>query len=156
MIWEAITALTGLIGAIGVILSLIYLARQIRTQNRESRISAIHDLNESFRNSITSFQNPSLAMVFTRARNDFESLSETERLQFISMVQGIFRVWEDAYHQYSEKRLPDEIWDAMVIQYSSYLSVDGVMKVWAIRKMAYSKKFRNFVDSTPPVEYLSR
>ena len=156
MNWEAINAITGIIGALGVILSLIYLARKIRSQNRESRIASIHDLNESFRNSITSFQNPNLADVFARAKDNFESLSETERLQFISMVQGIFRVWEDAYHQFHEKRLPEDMWEAMVVQYSGYLSLPGVMKVWSIRKMAYSKKFRDFVDVTKPVDYLSK
>ena len=102
MYWEAIATITGIISATGVILSLIYLARQIKSQNRESRISSIHDLNESFRNSITSFQNPNLADVFVRAKDNFESLSETERLQFISMIQGVFRVWEDAFYQYQE------------------------------------------------------
>ena len=156
MNWEAITAITGIIGAFGVILSLIYLARQIRSQNREARIASIHDLHESFRNSISSFQNPELAAVFVRAKENFSSLSETERLQFISMIQNIFRVWEDAFHQYHEKRLPEDIWNAMVVQYSGYLSLPGVKKVWLIRKMAYSKKFRDFVDRTVPIEYLSQ
>ena len=156
MYWEAIATITGIISATGVILSLIYLARQIKSQNRESRISSIHDLNESFRNSITSFQNPNLADVFVRAKDNFESLSETERLQFISMIQGVFRVWEDAFYQYQEKRLPHGMWKAMVVQYSGYLGLSGVKKVWSIRKMAYSEEFRNFVDATTPIDYLSK
>ena len=153
---DVISAITGFIAAFGVILSLVYLARQIKLQNRESRLASIHELNESFRNSITSFQDPVLADIFARAKNDFVLLSETERLQFISMVQGIFRVWEDAYHQHYEKRLPIEMWNGMVVQFSGYLGLPGVRKVWSIRKMSYSKNFREFVDATLPTEYVSK
>ena len=155
MNWESFGLIEGIISSLGVVLSLVYLATQIRAQNRESRISSIHDINESFRNAISSFQDPVLADLFARAKDDFESLTETERLQFISMMQGVLRVWEDAFHQHKEKRLPEHIWKAMVIQFSGYLSLTGVQKVWALRKKAYSKDFRLFVDSTRALEYKS-
>lgn len=156
MNWDSISAIGEVVGALGVILSLIYLARQIRAQNRESRTAAIHELNEAFRNAITSFQNPDLAEVFSRGKDDFESLPETERLQFISMVQGILRVWEDAYYQSQERRLNDRVWKAMVVQFSGYLSLSGVQRVWEIRKDAYSDDFRQFVDTTRPREYRTK
>ena len=40
MNWDAIGAIGENVGALGVILSLIYLASQIRMQNRESRLAA--------------------------------------------------------------------------------------------------------------------
>ena len=153
MNWEAVAAITEIVGTIAVVVSIVYLSIQIRSQSRESRIASVHELNESFRNAITSFQNPGLADLFARAKDDFESLPEAERLQFISMVQGIMRVWEDAYHQHKERRLNDRVWNAMVVQFSAYLSLRGVRSVWAIRKMAYSEDFRAFVDSSPPLEY---
>lgn len=156
MNWEAVAAVSEIVGAIAVVVSLLYVAKQIRAQNRESRIASVHELNESFRNAITSFQNPDLADVFVRGKNDFQSLPETERLQFISMIQGIMRVWEDAYHQHQEGRLNDRVWNAMVVQFSGYLSLPGVIGVWSIRKMAYSEDFRAFVDSTTPLEYKTR
>ena len=156
MNWEAIGAIGEIVGAFAVVLSLLYLAIQIRSQGRESRIASVHELNESFRHAITAFQNPNLADVFARAKDDFESLPETERLQFISMVQGIMRVWEDAFHQHQQKRLNDTQWQAMVVQFSGYLSLSGVVAVWSIRKMAYSEDFRAFVDSTTATEYKSK
>lgn len=156
MNWEAIGAITEIVGTAAVVVSLLYLAIQLRSQHRESRIASVHELNESFRDAITSFQNPELADLFSRAKDDFESLPETERLQFISMVQGIMRVWEDAYHQHREKRLSDRVWNSMVIQFSGYLSLPGVLSVWSIRKMAYSEDFRAFVESTTPLEYRTK
>jgi len=156
MNWEAIVAMAEIVGTLAVVVSLWYLAIQIRSQYRESRIAAVHELNESFRSAITPFQNSEIASLFLRANKDFESLPEAERLQFISMVQGIMRVWEDAYHQYREKRLNDQMWSAMVVQFSGYLSLSGVQSVWLIRKMAYSEDFRTFVDSLTPREYKTK
>ncbi len=155
MNWEAISAVGETVGAFAVVVTLIYLANQIRSQNRESRIASVHELTEAFRGAIMSFQNPNLADVFVRAKTDFQELSEPERLQFISMVQQIFRVWEDAYYQHKEKRLDERIWKSMVIQFSYYLSLEGVCRVWEIRKQAYSDDFRDFVDNTAPRDYLS-
>ena len=119
----------------------------------QSRRSSIHELHESFRSAIVSFQDPALAEVFSRAKNGLDNISETEQLQFISMVQGIFRVWEDAFHQYNERRLNERVWKAMIIQFSGYLSLPGVQRVWEIRKEAYSEDFRAFVDEVEPREY---
>jgi heme/copper-type cytochrome/quinol oxidase subunit 1 len=54
MNWEMISAVGQMLGAIGVIISIIYLAAQIRNQNKESRRAAMNvltthwsDLNRS-------------------------------------------------------------------------------------------------------------
>ena len=88
--------------------------------------------------------------------SDDEELSEPERLQFISMVQGIFRVWENAYYPYGQKCLDERLWNGMVVQFSGYLSRPGVVRVWDIRKQAYSKDFREFVDNSVAREYVTK
>jgi hypothetical protein len=54
MNWEMISAVGQMLGAVGVIISIIYLAAQIRNQNKESRRAAMNvltthwsDLNKS-------------------------------------------------------------------------------------------------------------
>jgi len=42
--WEMISAVGQMLGAVGVIISLIYLAAQIRNQNKESRHAAMNVL----------------------------------------------------------------------------------------------------------------
>lgn len=147
MNWDAIGAIGEILGAFGVVISLIYLASQIRNQNRESRVASVHEINEGFRTAITSFQDPQRATVYTKALDGFDELDDSQRLQFISMVQGLLRVWEEAYYQFAENRLDDRIWKAMLAQYRDVLSADGFQRVWAMRKHAYSEEFRVFVDS---------
>lgn len=156
MNWDAIGAIGEILGAMAVVISLIYLGTQIRTQNRESRVSSVHQIVEAFRNSITAIQDRSKAENFIRGATGFEELSEPERVQFIAIFQGIFRVWEEAYFHYIEGRLDEEIWEGMVAQYKDYLAVDGSQRVWAIRKHCYSERFVRFVDSLTPTEYRTK
>ena len=117
MNWDAAGAIGEIVGALAVVMSLIYLASQIRIQNREAKISSVHDITEAFRLAITSFQDEQRAIVYTKALRDFDNLSEAERLQFISMVQGLMRVWEEAFYQYSESRPDHRVWSAWCTQY---------------------------------------
>ena len=153
MNWDAAGAIGEIVGALAVVMSLIYLASQIRIQNREAKISSVHDITEAFRLAITSFQDEQRAIVYTKALGDFDNLSEAERLQFISMVQGLMRVWEEAFYQYSESRLDQRVWSAWCAQYRDWISSDGFQKVWALRKHTYSHDFQQFVDGIEMGEY---
>jgi len=52
MNWEAFGAIGEIIGAAAVVGSLVYLAVQIQSQNRESRMSSMHDISAGYRNSL--------------------------------------------------------------------------------------------------------
>ena len=47
MNWEMISAVGQMLGAIGVIISIIYLAVQIRNQNKESQRAAMNVLTDA-------------------------------------------------------------------------------------------------------------
>ena len=153
MNWDAIGAVGETVGALAVVISLVYLATQIRNQNREAKISSVHEITEAFRQAITSFQDAQRATVYTKALNDYDGLSEAEKLQFISMVQGLLRVWEEAFYQFTEARLDERVWNAWVAQYRDWISSSGFQRVWAIRKHTYSPDFQAFVDNIEHGEY---
>ena len=153
MSWDAAGAIGEIVGALAVVMSLIYLATQIRTQNREAKISSVHEITEAFRLAITSFQDEQRAVVYTKALNGFDSLTDSEKLQFISMVQGLMRVWEEAFYQYTEERLDERVWNAWCLQYRDWISSDGFQRVWALRKHTYSPDFQSFVDDIELGEY---
>lgn len=147
MNWEAVGALGEIVGALAVVISLAYLAVQIRAQNRESRIASVHEITEAFRDSITAIQHTDRAKVFAAGLNDFDDLTDAQRIQFLAISQSILRVWDEAYYQYQEGRLDERTWTAMLAQWTDFLAVDGVRKVWELRKHTYTDAFRIFVDS---------
>jgi hypothetical protein len=102
---------------------------------------------------ITSFQDAQRASVYTKALKLFDDLNDSEKLQFISMVQGLLRVWEEAFFQFQEDRLDNRVWDSMVAQYSDWMSSRGFQRVWEIRKHTYNPDFQKYVNELDCGEY---
>ncbi len=48
MNWDAIGAVGEIVGALAVVVSLVYLAIQVRRQNRESSMLAMHEISQAF------------------------------------------------------------------------------------------------------------
>ena len=155
MEWDAIGAIGEILGAGAVFVSLVYLALQIRNQNREARAAAMHDIWVGFRESIGAFGDHQTSMVYTKALAQ-EELSDSEQLQLIVGVQRILRVWEEAFMQKNRGRLDDEVWETMVTQFSSTMGSRAFQTVWNLRKDVYSSSFRRFVDNLPSSDYRIR
>ena len=154
MNWDAVGAVGEIVGAAAVVISLIYLALQIRAQNREARRAAMHDFSEGFRDTMATFASDSeIAKIFVRGNDDFAGLSDDEKLRMIIGWQRMFRVWEEGYHEYKAARLEARIWNPMVRQLASFLASPVVNRVWELRRGYYDDEFRSFVDNLPPTEY---
>lgn len=156
MNWDALGAISEALGAAGVIASLIYLATQIRAQNRESRIAASREVTDAFREAVSSMQNEQRASVVWKAMEDIKSLSPAERLQINAIAQQYLRVWEQAHYQHLEGRLEQESWTAMNTQFIDFMALDVFSSVWAIRKNAFRESFRVYVDSLDAGAYTLR
>ena len=156
MNWEAIGAVGEIVGAGAVVVSLLYLAVQVRTQNRESRIAAAHEILEAFRNVSIPFQDESNATVMLNAMKDFNSLEEVDRVRAIAMVTPMFRVWEEAFYQHQRGRLENAMWISMSIQYSDFMAVATFEKIWVLRRHVFSVEFRAYVDNIDVGEYKNK
>ena len=75
MNWEMISAVGQMLGAIGVIISIIYLAAQIRNQNKESQRAAMNVLTTHWSDlNRTLVENPEMAVLWLRALRRFDDL----------------------------------------------------------------------------------
>ena len=152
MDWGAIGAIGEIVGALAVVVSLLYLATQIRIQNRESQIASTHEILGAFRDIAGTYEDSEKAELLLRASADFESLSDVERIQFIAMAQKILRVWEEAFHQHRTKRLETHVWNAICIQFSDFMGTPGAQRAWELRKHGFSHDFCDFMQTIEPGE----
>lgn len=95
MNWDAIGAIGEIIGATAVVASLVYLAVQIRTQNRESRMSAMHDISAGYREVLAGMAEAGIADLYAKAFDDYESLTRSETIRLIAGASSLFRIWEE-------------------------------------------------------------
>lgn len=153
MDWDAIGAIGEIIGALAVFGSLLFLGLQIKSQNRESRFAAAHEISVAFRDSLSQSVDPAIAHILVKATEDFDSLSDSEKLVATGFVQRLMRVWEESFLQHQEGRLPDRIWDLMVSQYASLMGSPLIVNVWTKRRSYYDPSFQDFVDSIEATPY---
>ena len=152
--WDAIGAIGEIVGAIAVVGSLVYLATQIRAQNRESRISSVHEISSAIRNAMSLLgSDGDTAEIVVKGINDFDDMSDAERLRYIILNMIVLRVYEEAYYQVGQNRLDDYIWEGMKSQLTDFLGTDGAQKVWQLRGHQFGNEFRDFIDELEPTKY---
>jgi hypothetical protein len=89
--WEAAGAIGEIIGAAAVVVSLVYLASQIRVQNREARAASVHQVLHEYSNTISRLHEREMADVWIAAIEDFDSLSTAQRLRFVIYLTTAIR-----------------------------------------------------------------
>lgn len=153
MNWDAIGAIGEIVGASAVVMSLVYLASQIRIQNRESRAASVHQVIEGYRSSIAALHEPEMAEVWVRAISDYDSLSESQRLRFVVYLTVALRSFEDAYFQWREGRLEAEIWQGLIAPLVDVKSTSAFERFWKIRRHHFRTDFADYLDTLEAGKY---
>lgn len=154
--WDAIGAIGEGVGAAGVVITLLYLARQIRAQNQESRLAAMHDVFLGFRETALPFGSNEMVEVFFRCNSNIDKADDKDMFRLIVATHGILRVWEEAYYLHADGRLADRIWNSVDQTYSHLMSAPAMAHVWKARGRFYPEEFRNYVDNLGRSQYSVR
>jgi hypothetical protein len=146
MNWEAIGGLAELVGALGVIVSLLYLAQQIRMQNRQSRLEVVNELARQ-RNEYSGnvADNGELAQIWLRGLASYEELPEVERVRFSAHIARMVRVMESLFQHRTEDQIKGENWDAFEAYARDIFSCTGVQQWWQTRSSYFTKSFQDYV-----------
>jgi hypothetical protein len=153
MNWDAIAAVAEILAASGVVISLFYLGIQIRAQNRESRLAAMHEISGAFRDSYGQFKDGDIADFFVRGNTDFQSLTDVEKVRLFATINPLLKVFEEAFWQFRQDRFDEELWLPMVSQFSFFLAAPTLVQAWEQRKSHYNTDFQKFVDGLSKSEY---
>jgi hypothetical protein len=153
MNWEAVGVVSEIVGATAVVISLLYLARQLQIQNAESRSSAMHEFYVGWRESATSFADTGMGDLYVRASEDFDSLSQSEKICLIGVISGPVRLFEEAFFHHRQNRLSADMWDAINRQYSALFSNAVYQRYWTLRHDWFTVEFQQHVDVLVKREY---
>ena len=156
MNWDAIGAIGEIIGAFAVVVSLAYLAIQIRSQNSQAKLSALHDMSRELRGATAMFATENIADIFVRANEDYGSLKEAESVQLIVLVTNLLRAWENAFLENRDGYLDKNVWEALSRDYTQPMGAPSFRHIWTLRKQNYDPDFQKYVDSIEAAEYIAR
>src|SRR5437667_12698948 len=135
MNWEMISAVGQMLGAVGVIISIVYLAAQIRNQNKESQRAAMNvltthwsDLNRSL------VDNPDFAALWLRALHSFNELDGTSKLRFGAHLRRYLRLADRLYLGLLDGTLDTRFWRGYERPLARTVAYPGLRTWWALRK----------------------
>ena len=148
MNWEQIGALGQVAAAVGLIPSLIYLAIQVREQNRVNRRASL-DLHSTQQIELIRTINESqeFGSIYLRGLRDFESLDPVSRLRFGAYLMRVFRYWDGIYFHYTDGAMPPAFWQSVSRQIRDVVAYPGVQAWWASRKHWYTDEFNALIAS---------
>ena len=153
MNWEAVGAIGEIIGAAAVVGSLVYLASQIRTQNRETRAASVHQVLHEWSTAISRLHEPEMADIFVAAIEDFDSLGPSQRLRFVIYLMVAVRSFEDAYFQWREGRLEDNVWRPLLTSLLDVKSTEAFAHFWELRRHQFRPEFADYIDNLEEGKY---
>jgi hypothetical protein len=151
--WDAVGAVGEIVGALAVVISLVYLASQIRIQNRESRAASVHQVIEGYRSSISALHEPGMADIWVLAIEDFDRLETPQRLRFLIYLTVALRSFEDGYFQWREGRLESDIWHALLMPVIDVKATRAFERFWELRRHHFRSEFADYLDTLDPGEY---
>jgi hypothetical protein len=156
MNWDAIGATGEIIGAFAVVVSLLYLALQIKAQNSQAKLTALHEMSREQRAASEMMATENLSDIFVRANKDYSSISEAESVQLIVVVTGLLRAWENAFLENRDGNLNTNVWAALSRDYIQPMGAPSFRYIWKLRRQNYDPNFQKYVDSIKLHEYIAK
>ena len=147
MNWEMLSAIGQVVAAVGVIPSLIYLAVQIREQNKERRRAGINILTAQWGDLVkTAQESREFAEVFLRGMQSFQGLDGPDKLRFSAFFTRYTRNFEGMFIYYRDGALEKALWEEVERTMIDYFAYPGVREWWATRKHWLTDEFRAVVE----------
>jgi len=145
--WEAISAIGQIVGAIAVVISLIYVAREVRSSAHATQLASRHSMEDIFiRWSQQLADNQNLRELYYRGLHDFESLEGADLVGFGILIQGLFRLWEEAYYRHLEGHLDARVWYGWEAAMNDLNGYPGVQGWWRLRSHWFHEDFAKHIN----------
>ena len=148
MNWEMLSAIGQVVAAVGVMPSLLYLAMQIREQNKERRRAGINLLTAQWSELVrTAQENREFAVLFLKGMQSFDALDAPDKLRFSAFFTRYTRNCEGMFIYYRDGALDKALWDGVERTMADYFAYNGVREWWATRQHWLTDEFRAVVEA---------
>ena len=149
MSWEVVTAVTGAVSAIAIAATVVYLAIQVRRNTLATHSQTYHLATEALAEVATILgSNLQIARIYRTGLTTPEELNEDEFTQFALLGISQFRRYENLYFQYRAGLVDEDFWSGHRENILWYFHRPGMQAWWKDKRLAYSKSFRQFLESS--------
>src|SRR5437016_13044325 len=147
MNWEAISALGQIVGAVAVVISVIYLALQVRSNARQTRLASMRSMSDAFNEFLQGVAgNEKMGELWYRGVTDYESIKGGDLPRFNALIDHLFRIFEEMYYQKLEGHLDPRVWRGFEAPMRDIIAYPGIQAWWRTRSHWFSREFQEFID----------
>ena len=147
MNWEAVSAIGQIVGAAAVVVSVIYLALQVRSNARQTRLASMRAMSEAFNQWLYGLAgNPQIGELYYRGMRDFASIEGPDLPRFSALMDSLFRIYEDMYYQHVERHLDPHVWRGFEAIMRDIIAYPGAQAWWQSRRHWFSGLFAEFIN----------
>ncbi len=150
---QLIQTVSNVVGTVAVSLTVIYLALQVKgsiqatySQTYQFATQALGDMAAIVGDS------KERARVFAVGMADPSQLQKDEYLQFAYLGISLFRRYENVFFQYQSGMIDDDFWVGHRDNLLWFYHRPGTQVWWKERRLGFSRKFREFLESTSSSE----
>ena len=147
MNWDAIGAIGEIASAFGVMATLIYLALQIRLNNRTLRSSKYQELITEFRSAVleNSNQPEDIEIVLKADKEGAESLTPVQFVRWSALTFNYLVTFENAFHADRNGVADPELWESARIGLAENIAGGTNVEQWLGYTKSHTASFRKEV-----------
>ena len=139
--------ITDIIGTAVVIITLIFVGLQVRQNTSAVQSSAAQAVHDNFATWYTSLQSePKLIDITVKGFKNYQSLTETEKGQFIATMMAFCSYSQNAFYKWKEGSLAPELWRGWEFVSMNLFSTPGGKEFWEERSYLFGAAFRKYVE----------
>jgi hypothetical protein len=137
-----------IVGALAVVISLFYVAHQIRQNTNAVRSATAQTVHEHFANWYQMVAaDPELASITASGLRDYSSLTEQERVRFVSAVMSFLSYSQNAFLKWREGLLASPLWLGWEQVMMNLVCALGGKSLWLERSYMFGEEFRRYVET---------
>ena len=146
MTLETIYFLSQIAAALCIVGSLIFVGLQVKENSkavRSATAQAVHDNYGSWY--IALADNEDAQATSTKGFADLGSLTPAEKTQFVCIYMAFLSHTQNAFHQWREGHLSDELWRGWEALMMNLVNTPGGAAFWQERGYVFGKEFQDHV-----------
>ena len=136
------------IGAVAAIAGLFYVGFQIRQNTaavRSGTAQAVHDNYAAWYQGYAG--DPALTKIAVDGLRDYHALDEVAKAQFIALFMQFLSYSQNAFFQWREGTLSQELWSGWELLLMNLVSAPGGKEFWSERGYIFGSDFREHVEN---------
>ncbi len=151
MTLQDLSLLAQIVGGAAVLASLIFVGIEVRLNSAITRAQVHQQLSDTFTAYLETLAgHANIVAVGTSSKAGLAKMTDDELLRFSFLMAGLFKIWENAFHQYKNGFLDERAWQSNVQWMLTWYHLPGVGIWWLVRKDLFAHEFQAFVEASPP------